>query len=84
MTAGGEATYTLYEDDGNSLAYQRGATARTIVSCHYERDQAEVTIEEQHEHYQPTREWYEVIVQTAERTLQRKVKAGQGKVTIQL
>ncbi len=84
MTAGGEATYTLYEDDGNSMAYQRGATAQTIVSCHYERDKAEVTIEEQHEHYQPTREWYEIIVQTSERILQQKVKVGQGKVTVKL
>ena len=30
---GEKASYTLYEDDGESLAYQRGENARTTFSC---------------------------------------------------
>jgi hypothetical protein len=32
--------------------------------------------------YHPRREWYEVIVQVGGRTLQHRVKAGQGKVKV--
>ncbi|GAC1614935.1 MAG: glycoside hydrolase family 31 protein [Ktedonobacteraceae bacterium] len=79
-----QASYTLYEDDGQSMAYQRGAFAETRVTCQITDDGAEVTIEEQHEHYKPARIWYDVIVQSSERTLHQRVQAGQGKVTIRL
>ena len=79
-----QVSYTLYEDDGQSMAYQRGAFAETKVTCKLTGNGAEVTIEEQHEHYKPTRTWYEVLVQSSERTLHQRVQAGQGKVTVQL
>jgi alpha-glucosidase len=84
MTEEGQANYTLYEDDGESLAYQRGAFSQTVINCLMTKDGAEISIEEQHEHYHPAREWYEVIVRRGEQTLQQRVQAGQGKVTIQL
>ncbi|GAC1456886.1 MAG: glycoside hydrolase family 31 protein [Ktedonobacteraceae bacterium] len=80
----GHASYTLYEDDGQSMAYQRGAFAVTSVICQVTDDGAEVTIEEQHEHYKPARGWYEVVVQSSERTVQQRVQVGQGKVTVRL
>jgi len=82
MTEGGKADYTLYEDDGNSMAYQRNAFAHTRVTCQVMGENVEVTIEEQHENYQPSRTAYEVIVQIGERTLQKRVSAGQGKVDV--
>jgi len=84
MTGDGQASYTLYEDDGASLAYQRGAFAQTTITCQVAGKTTEVTIEEQYSNYHPPREWYEVVVHRGERTLQQRVQAGQGKVTIQL
>ena len=84
MTDEGQVSYTLYEDDGQSMAYQRGAFAETRVTCRMTDEGAEVTIEEQHEHYKPVHTEYEVIVQSGERTMHQRVQAGQGKVTIQL
>ena len=77
-------SYTLYEDDGQSMAYQRGVFAQTRVTCQMTDNGAEVTIEELHEHYTPVRTWYEVIVQNGERMLHQRVQAGQGKVTVRL
>ncbi|MHB8596345.1 MAG: glycoside hydrolase family 31 protein [Ktedonobacteraceae bacterium] len=84
MTGDEQTSYTLYEDDGSSLAYQRGEFAQTKVTCRIAGDKTEVTIEEQHETYQPRREWYEVVVHKDGHTLQQRVQAGQGKVSIQL
>jgi alpha-glucosidase len=84
MTEAGQANYTLYEDDGNSMAYQRGAFSQTMIQCQITEDGATVTIEEQHEQYHPPREWYEVFVKSGERLLQKRVRAGQGKATVQL
>ncbi|MBA2395907.1 MAG: DUF5110 domain-containing protein [Ktedonobacteraceae bacterium] len=84
MTEGGESHYTLYEDDGNSMAYRQGASGQTSVHCRMTNDGAEVTIEEQHAAYAPERKEYEVIVQVGDQSHTRRVPAGQGKVTIQL
>lgn len=84
MTGDGQASYTLYEDDGASLAYQRAAFAQTTITCQVAGETTEVTIEEQYSTYRPQREWYEVIVHRGERSLQQRVQAGQGKITIQL
>jgi len=79
-----QASYTLYEDDGQSMAYQRGAFAETKVTCQMTDNGAEVTIEELHERYTPVRTWYDVLVQSGERTLHQRIQAGQGKVTVQV
>ncbi len=66
------------------MAYRRGAFGQTIITCKLTKDSAEISIEEQHDHYHPAREWYEVIVRRGEQMLQQRVRAGQGKVTLQL
>ena len=82
MTDEGNATLTLYEDDGNSMAYQHGAFAHTTVTCQVTGQSVEVVIEEQHDNYHPPRTTYEVIVHVGERTLQKRVSAGQGKIHV--
>src|SRR5438067_7537592 len=82
MTGDGLASYTLYEDDGASLTYQRGAFAQTTTTCRVAGNITEVSIDEQYSNYRPRRQWYEVVVHRGERTLQQRVQAGQGKVTI--
>ena len=42
----GTGDYTLYEDDGESMAYRRGACSQTIVNCEFLQDGVEVSIEE--------------------------------------
>ncbi|HEY3992791.1 MAG TPA: TIM-barrel domain-containing protein, partial [Ktedonobacteraceae bacterium] len=42
MTEAGQASYTLYEDDGDSMAYQRGAFSRTNIHCQMTADGATV------------------------------------------
>ncbi|HEY0753822.1 MAG TPA: TIM-barrel domain-containing protein [Ktedonobacteraceae bacterium] len=80
----GQADYTLYEDDANSMAYQRGAYGQTSIHCQLSVDGATVTLEEAHENYQPAREWYEIIVLSGAQTFKQRIRAGQGKVTIEL
>ena len=81
MTEAGQANYTLYEDDGKSMAYQRGSFALTSVHCQLTAESATVTIEEEHDRYRPEREWYEIMVKSGEKWLQQRVRAGQGKIT---
>ncbi len=84
MASDGLATYTLYEDDGSTLAYQSGAFAQTSISCRVLDDFVTVEIEEQYDKFRPQREEYEVVVYVGGRTLQRRAKAGQGKIIIRL
>lgn len=84
MTSNGVASYTLYEDDGATQEYHNGAFAKISIRCHVDSDVATVEIEEQHDAYKPTREKYEIIVRVGGRVFQQRVKAGQGRVEVQL
>lgn len=77
MREGGEASYTLYEDDGATQAYTRGLFAETFITCRAGANSAVVEIEERFDHYHPQRAWYEVIVHLNGRELTRRVQAGQ-------
>jgi len=84
MAIDGLASYTLYEDDGSTLAYQSGTFAQTSISCRVLEDFVTVEIEEQFNNYRPQREEYEIIIHVGGKTLQQKVHAGQGKIVIRL
>ena len=83
ITENGQASYRLYEDDGASLAYQRGESAETIITCQARGERTEVSIEEHFDTYRPQRAWYEVIVHRGEQITQQRVAAGQGKISLQ-
>jgi alpha-glucosidase len=86
MATDGQASYTLYEDDGSTQAYRNGAYATTTISCRVLEDNVTVTvrIDEQHTGYQPVREAYELVVHVGNRTLLQRVKAGQGTVIVRV
>ncbi len=84
MAGEGLANYTLYEDDGTTFAYQNGHFAQTSVNCRVNGDIAVIEVEEQFSTYRPAREWYEIIVFAGGRVLKQRVKAGQGKIRVQL
>jgi len=84
MANDGLATYTLYEDDGNSQAYQRGTFAYTNISCRVLQDFVTVEIEEYFNNYRPPRKEYEIILHLGGKTLRQKEQAGQGKIVIRL
>jgi len=84
MAEDGLAHYTLYEDDGSTLAYRNGALAQTSIACRVDRDLIEVEIEELYTDYRPQREWYEVVVHVGGQVLQQRVKAGRGKISFRL
>ncbi len=84
MAEDGLAHYTLYEDDGSTMAYRDGAFAQTSISCRVDREGTEVSIEERHTNYHPQREWYEVIVHVGGQIFQQRVKAGRGKIEFRL
>lgn len=81
MDARGEASYTLYEDDGISPAYRDGAFAETLITCRVEDGSALVEIEERFVRYRPTRTRYEIVIHLADRTLTRRVQAGTGHIS---
>lgn len=82
MAGDGLASYTLYEDDGTTFAYEKGAFALTTISCRVDGNLATVEIEEQFDAFRPHREWYEINVYAGGRVLQQRVKAGQGKAIV--
>lgn len=82
MATDGLASYTLYEDDGSTQDYTRGAFALTTISCRADGDTVTVSIDEQHSGYQPPREEYEIVVHVGGRVLQQRIKAGQGNTTL--
>jgi alpha-glucosidase len=84
MATDGETSYTHYEDDGSSFAYQQGTFAQIEVNCSVTESFVTVEIEEHFEHYRPQREEYELIVYAGNRRLEQRVKAGQGHVVIRL
>lgn len=84
MATDGQASYTLYEDDGSTQAYRNGAYATTDVSCRVAGDAITVRIDEQHRGYQPQRTAYEIVVHVGNRTMKQSVKAGQGTVVVKL
>jgi alpha-glucosidase len=84
MAGDGLANYTLYEDDGSTLAYQNKAFAETSISCRVDSDLAVVEIEERYNNYRPQRKWYEIICFVGGQVRQKRVRAGQGKILVRL
>ncbi|HET9920757.1 MAG TPA: TIM-barrel domain-containing protein [Ktedonobacteraceae bacterium] len=84
MATDGLASYTLYEDDGSSLAYQNGTYAETTITCRVTGDTTVVEIEEFFANYRPTRNQYDIVVHVGSRTLTEHARAGQGKITLHL
>ncbi len=84
MGTDGLASYTLYEDDGNTQEYRGGAFATTTVSCRVLEDEAIVRIEEHHTAYKPARKAYEVVVYSGNRVRRQRVPAGQSTIEIRM
>jgi alpha-glucosidase len=84
MATDGETSYTHYEDDDSSFAYQQGAFAQIAVNCRASEGFVTVEIQERFEHFRPQREAYEIIVHVGGRTVQQRVNAGQGRVILRL
>ncbi len=84
MGTDGLASYTLYEDDGNTQKYRGGAFATTTVSCRVLEDEAIVRIEEHHTAYKPARQAYEVVVYSGNRVRRQRVPAGQSTIEIRM
>ena len=84
MAEDGLANYTLYEDDGATLAYLNRNFAQTSIACRVTGGLAIVEIEEQFDAYRPQREWYEVVVRAFGRELKQRVQAGRGGVVVRL
>lgn len=80
----GEASYTLYEDDGATQAYTEGTFAETLITCQASAQGASVEIEERFARYRPAREWYEIVVHLQTRVLTARLQAGLGNVSIGL
>lgn len=84
MTGDDLANYTLYEDDGSTFAFEKGKFALTSINCRVIGNEAIVEIEEQFDSYRPLREQYEILVNVGGQVLQQHVKAGQGRIKVQL
>jgi len=82
MATDGLASYTLYEDDGSTQAYRKGASAQTSISCRVAGDAITVRIDEEHTGYKPPWREYEIIMRVGGRVLQQRVSTGQGSVTM--
>jgi alpha-glucosidase (family GH31 glycosyl hydrolase) len=64
----GKSDYTIYEDDGNSLEYLKGAVAKTQVRCETSRNTMTVVIEPRKGTYRdmPAKRTYEVWIHMAQ------------------
>jgi alpha-glucosidase (family GH31 glycosyl hydrolase) len=63
----GKSDYTLYEDDGDSFEYLKGAVARTPIRCDAGQSQVTLTIDPRQGSYRgmPARRGYEVHIHMA-------------------
>ena len=84
MRESGEASYTLYEDDGSTQAHTSGNFAETLITCHADTSGTLVEIEERFEQYRPQREWYEIVVHLNGRERLERVQAGRGHIRVVL
>jgi alpha-glucosidase len=84
LDAHGQASFTLYEDDGETQAHTRGVFAETHITCQADETGALLEIEERFERYRPRREWYEIVVHLDGRELRGRVGAGEGRVRVRL
>jgi alpha-glucosidase len=78
----GQASYTLYEDDGLTQAYTGGAFAHTLITCQADAQGVGVEIEERFARYRPARTWYNIVAHLPGRVLTARVAAGQGTVSV--
>ena len=64
----GKSDYTIYEDDGNSLEYLKGAVAKTKIRCEAGRDKVTVVIEPRQGKYRdmPAKRDYDVWIHMAQ------------------
>jgi alpha-glucosidase (family GH31 glycosyl hydrolase) len=62
-----KSEYTLYEDDGDSLEYLKGAVARTVIRCVADAGRVTLTIDPRQGTYRgmPATRGYEVSIHTA-------------------
>ena len=44
IAAGADGSYTMYEDDGKSMEYQKGAFCKTPIECIYDEKSGDVTV----------------------------------------
>ena len=58
----GKSDYTLYEDDGDSLEYLKGAVAKTSIRCQAAANQVRLAIDPRQGDYRgmPSERGYEV------------------------
>lgn len=84
MTESGQATFTLYEDDGTSFEYTGGISALTTFTCHVQQDRITVQIDEQFDRYRPQRNAYHILVRLGEQQFESQAKAGPGRVVVTL
>jgi alpha-glucosidase (family GH31 glycosyl hydrolase) len=63
----GKSAYTLYEDDGNSLDYLKGAVAETAIQCEATKPLVKLSIEPRAGNYEgmPSRRSYDLRIHTA-------------------
>lgn len=80
----GQASYTLYEDDGETQEHTRGVFAETFITCTAQQNQVSVSLEERFTRYRPERTWYEIVVHHNERELTARARAGEGQVQLTL
>ncbi|HHY74383.1 MAG TPA: DUF4968 domain-containing protein [Bacillus bacterium] len=61
----GESTYTLYDDDGETFAYQDDAYLLKEISCHYSENNMEISIKNLISTYKPSWEQWTFVIHHA-------------------
>jgi alpha-glucosidase len=63
----GKSVFTLYEDDGNTLDYLKGAVAETAIQCQAAKDHVQLTIAPRAGSYQgmPSQRNYDIRIHAA-------------------
>jgi alpha-glucosidase len=64
--AGGDCSGTLYDDDGHSMAFERGAFLRIRFACEAGKDGTTVTARNEHAGFAPWWKSVDVIVHGAD------------------
>jgi len=65
----GESSYTLYDDDGETFAYQKGDFLLKKITCRYSENNIDVSIKNIHSNYKPSWEQWTLIIHNAKQSM---------------
>lgn len=80
-TSQGKATYTLYEDDGETYAYEKGDFSETVVTAVFNDHEMSLEIRSRQNNYTPPWKRLNIVVHNSDASTKVSVNGGEQQMT---